>query len=175
MAAGNGHTVSWQDPDQWDQVGRHFNHLFSEKAGHDVSRVEKWARQIQDLYLELDWKMEALSTRVCPDCRDNCCVRAVIGYDFLDLLFLQLMEGKLPPAQIRKQVSSQGPVCACLTPVGCRLPRPRRPFVCTWYLCAPMKALDEKGTIQGMIQRLQSHRREMEAALYAVLQGKPVI
>ena len=168
------HTVSWQDPRVWDQVVSHFQALFS--AGHDFSPLLPHVGTIEQGYDGLDPAMDFLTRAVCPTCSDNCCGRAVIGYDFVDLLFHGLAHGQLPPAQISKMDGGDGNrVCRCLGALGCTLSRSHRPFICTWYLCAGMKSMDESGEIQGKIKAVQKARRELENELYAVLQGKPVI
>ncbi|MCP3931592.1 MAG: hypothetical protein GY705_21110 [Bacteroidetes bacterium] len=85
----------------------------------------------------LDNPMQDLCRETCPGCDDNCCIRATIYYDFKDLLFLYLYSGRLPQMQIIKQKS-----CSCpnLASQGCILPRQKRPFVCTWYICPRQKA-----------------------------------
>ena len=176
MDSETSHTVAWQSPGAWQQVTLFFSSLISGENAPDLSIARQVARGILADYETLEERLDVLAARVCPDCRDNCCARAVIGYDFPDLLFQSLVYGDLPPAQMTKVQDPQaGRICACLSPTGCRLPRARRPFVCTWYLCPPMKALDTKGDLAATVEGIKKVRKRMEAELYAVLSGKPVI
>lgn len=113
----------------------------------------------------LDDLMDALCAATCPGCRDACCRRASLWYDFKDLLFIHLSKGALPPGQARGAADR---VCKYVTPTGCVLPRSQRPFICTWYLCAAQKVHLQKMAVSKVlflnhsIAALKTARGQME-------------
>ena len=76
--------------------------------------------------------MDELARYTCTDCADPCCLRATLWYDNVDLLVMGLARSPWPVGQ---PMAEAGAPCRNLGPVGCRLPRHRRPWICTWYLC----------------------------------------
>ena len=76
--------------------------------------------------------------QVCVECRGPCCLNALVAFDFADLLLMHALSLEIPPHQIRRHDNEH---CRYLEPTGCTLERIRRPFVCTWYYCAPMLEL----------------------------------
>jgi hypothetical protein len=153
--------IPWQDPATF-QEACFFLATMDRARPRAFARVRETAAQIAGLMTQLDPEMAAMCRVTCPDCRDNCCARATIWYDFKDLLFLYFNALPLPDRQIRKQVRGGSPTCIHLTETGCDLQRLRRPFVCTWYLCERQKNMAGTHGIQAGILKSQVLRREME-------------
>ena len=73
----------------------------------------------------------------CPWCPDPCCLKANVGYDFKDLLFLHLNKVSIPPRQPKANSATS---CCYFGFKGCRLSRITRPWICTWYICPTQTA-----------------------------------
>ncbi len=130
-----------------------------DKARPDAfDRVRDAAEKIAGLMDRLDPAMTAMCRTTCPDCRDNCCARATIWYDFKDLLFLYFSRRPLPDRQIERPAG----ICTQLTAGGCALKRMQRPFVCTWYLCGAQKRMPGAERVEADLLKIQVLRRDME-------------
>lgn len=81
--------------------------------------------------------LDELCAHSCHWCPDPCCLHASIWFDFKDLLFLHFNQQPIPPAQPKASLRMP---CRYLGPIGCRLPRLTRPWICTWYLCPTQTA-----------------------------------
>jgi len=126
----------WQAEEQWEQVKLFFQ--ASIPGDPYISRIEQLVSSIITHMKDIDKTLQELCLASCPKCNDNCCIRATVWYDFRDLVFFYSREKGLPPAQITKNKNG----CCChLAENGCTVPRPDRPFVCTWYLCSSQKQL----------------------------------
>ncbi|MCG8637678.1 MAG: hypothetical protein MI863_27880 [Desulfobacterales bacterium] len=148
--------IPWQKKAEFQEVLMFFTTVSSNR-GHDLDPVRSLAGDIRMIFREMDSSLDSLCAVTCPDCRNNCCQRATIWYDFRDLLYLFFGPGSLPGSQISK--NSQ---CSCLTDTGCSLPRSRRPFVCTWYFCPDQKEGALQSGLTKKIQKLKDLRSRME-------------
>lgn len=109
----------------------------------------------------LDPFLEALCADTCPTCRDNCCGRATVWYDFRDLLGFHLNAAAIPAGQM---IPSPDRSCQYLATSGCTFPRSQRPFICTWFVCAAQK--------RAMADWPRSHRIFLLNSLDALKQGR---
>ncbi len=75
---------------------------------------------------------DELAGVTCEVCLRPCCLDARVWLDFKDLLLIHLSGQEPPPGQLRQGWWAR---CRYLTSHGCTLPRPARPWVCTWYIC----------------------------------------
>lgn len=151
--------IPWQDQAEWQQ------NLESIKDGrstgsrdqHDLMAI---AGKVRELYNSLEPLLDKLCQQSCPSCTDICCARATVWYDEKDLLFLTLAGKELPDRQIHR---IKGRDCSCLGTHGCRLPRWRRPFICTWYICPAQKALHLSvgSQIRKLIEELKAERSKL--------------
>lgn len=91
------------------------------------------AQQLHGLYPLLD----GLCRSTCRYCPDPCCLRALVWFDFGDLIFMHLQGLTIPEGQL---ISRSGETCRYCGPRGCRLPRLKRPWICIWYLCPAQSA-----------------------------------
>ncbi len=101
-----------------------------------LSPVIEVVGSIKALIASIDTSFEHLCSKICFQCSAPCCLVADVSYDFRDLLFIIMTDQELPPGQPRRK---SGEVCRYLGDAGCRIPRFRRPWICTWYLCAAQK------------------------------------
>lgn len=136
-------TGLWCSKEEWKQVEltlKQAADVYPEK----ISALTRLADQITGQYQALDKSLEMLCRKTCLFCNDICCSRASLWYDFKDLMYYFFQFNEFPENQIHKKpltsaTKNHENACCHLTPKGCHLPRNRRPFVCTWYLCPPQK------------------------------------
>jgi hypothetical protein len=159
--------IPWQQAGELEEVSIFF-HTIDRVHGLALGPVRDLAREIRDRLKDLSRRIHALCALTCRDCRDVCCRRATIWYDFRDLLYLHFAGDGLPEQQIKKVGGGEGNAAGCfhLTDRGCRLSRSERPFVCTWYLCPDQKLADPAvfNFISEQLSEVKMLRNEMETA-----------
>ena len=154
----------WADQDDWHEAHQCLDMLF-EKHGSGLDVVRDEAGRAGDKLQQLFPLFDDFCARVCPRCRAVCCLEARVAYDFKDILFLHALGLPPPPHQLRRH---DGEHCRYFEPEGCRLERILRPFICTWYYCAPMIDLfrglpaRQQRRMSGLMMEVQEHRRRME-------------
>lgn len=148
----------WRDQSSWAQVISFFKFSCREK----ILKEPVWyAGQIAQRMAIIDELFGDLCRQTCPGCKESCCHRATIWYDFNDLLFCYLYRDDLPLQQI---VKKRGEACPLLTPAGCSLPRLERPFICTWYVCPAQTTIIEQYGSTDPVRKIYSTLREMQSA-----------
>jgi len=91
-------------------------------------------------------------------------LKATVWTDFKDLLFLGLAGENFPPAQLIKSPSD---TCRYLGQKGCILPRIKRPWNCTLYLCPTQNRIlrRESSKVQKKfnqaVQAIKTGRKKM--------------
>ena len=159
-----GQWIPWQDREEWSQVVMSIPAAVA-NIGGEVNHLREIALRIKDLYSELDGLFDSLVARTCCNCTTICCTVATVWYDLRDILFLYLADSQLPRHQITRNADR---TCVNLTPQGCCLNRRKRPFICTWYVCATQKDVllrQEHGAgkeIFTNIAQLKTARNELE-------------
>lgn len=153
--------IPWQSPEAFQEAWFYLDTMDRRRPAV-FEPVRGTAGRIRQLLSGLDREMERMCGLTCPGCRDNCCARATIWYDFRDLLFLKFAGLPLPALQIEKKVQAGATVCMHLTPEGCALPRVERPFVCTWYICGAQQGIQGCGSVRGDVERVKGLRAAME-------------
>jgi len=164
------HPLPWQERSEWREIN-FFLDTIQRVHGPDLEPVRFLARRIRFLVDSLSGSFEKLCAVTCPDCRDVCCERATIWYDFKDILCLYFGLGIFPDRQIKKIPGQTRPHCVHLTKTGCLLPRNLRPFVCTWYFCPDQKNHCQDTAIPGEIIKIKKLRLEMEDAFCSITAG----
>ncbi len=135
MQEPNLHGPPWPTPALWRAANQAVAESIDRcKGAMDAAMV--LGQTIRRRIEALDNPMNALCASACHDCRDSCCSRAKVWFDFRDLIYLQLGAPAIPTDQL---IASMDQTCRYLTNIGCALPRVQRPFVCTWYVCAAQK------------------------------------
>jgi len=159
--------IPWQSNLKWQEV-IFFLDTIKRMHGPALDPVRIFAGKIGSLYDSLSDPIEQLCLATCPDCRDNCCERATIWYDFKDIFYLYFSPGIFPGSQIRKIPGQRQPCCINLTQTGCLLPRKQRPFVCTWYFCHDQKNLCQDESFSEKIEEIKLLRQEMETLFCSI-------
>ncbi len=154
----------WRTPQLW----RAANDALARAVQRHSRRLEsaiELAVGIAQGIAGLDGAMDDLCAACCNHCPQICCRQATIWYDFKDLIAIHLTGAQLPAAQITRDA---GQPCPHLAQSGCTLPRVRRPFVCTWYLCPAHMAsvrltpASGQGDLLTALSRLKNDRNMME-------------
>jgi hypothetical protein len=154
----------WSTAVLWEEVNQSLAiHL---RLYHDhLIRARTYARLIQKDFWRIYPLMDELCLKTCPTCRRTCCRRAKPYFDFRDLVYLHFCNIQPPYAQPIKNADDK---CRYLTSRGCDLPREKRPWICTWYICPDQKRLWEndffvKGQAVDMaLARIKAHRKILE-------------
>jgi len=168
--------VPWALASEWREVHRTLDYLF-ERHGPALDDVRNLARQIEAGLQPLFELFDRMAAVCCPGCRTVCCFVARVEFDFKDLLLFHALDLTPPPHQLRRLNDEH---CRYLGPDGCALPRLMRPFICTWYYCAPMLKLfrEEPPRAQRFYTQrmtaMQEARRRMEAEFIRVVTGQEV-
>lgn len=155
--------IPWQGEKEWQEIVEFFDTI--KKVHHkDLNPLYQRAETIRNLFKSLSQPMDDLCAVTCINCRDICCKKATIWYDFKDLVYLYFAFGRLPGAQIFKCKDNEGALhCGHFLPNGCILSRLERPFVCTWYLCPDQKAVitSETKTVGKPFGEIISHIKQL--------------
>jgi hypothetical protein len=167
-------SIPWGKEVQWREANASIR-LHLRRYAAELIPARRLARGQRRLLEQVAPLMETLCVETCPVCSDPCCSRADVYYDFPDLLYLQFLRLPLPDAQPRLIRNRS---CAHLAADGCALPRPCRPWICTWFVCPEQRRLLTT-RLQGLQERLaqaldiiKHHRRQIEAAyIQAVFPG----
>jgi hypothetical protein len=157
--------IPWENSEDWSQVEISVQRamLLLDSSPNELTGL---VQQIAKGYTSLESRLNRLCLATCNRCTHSCCISATIWYDLKDLLFNYLNTGLFPPQQIYRQVDG---TCCNLTPSGCRIDRSKRPFICTWYICANQKEsikgenFNNRGfDILSAIAKIQRDRKELE-------------
>lgn len=129
----NSHTLlpPWGAKALWEEAGDSINYLVNIHKDR-LTMAFNQAEQVKGHLKSLFHLLDELCFITCPWCPEPCCLRATIWMDFKDLLFFCLADEKIPPTQLIQQPAD---TCRYLGKRGCILPRIKRPWVCTLYLC----------------------------------------
>ena len=174
--------IPWRTQDQWQALTLFFNTIQKEVGQKDLVPVSRRASAICQLFAGLSRPMDDLCAATCISCREICCERATIWYDWKDLVYLYFAFGRLPSAQITRVERAGGKRCCVhFSNTGCTLSRLERPFVCTWYLCPEQKKIStsrqtgDGETLLEKIAHIKRLRREMTSRFRGIsADGLPV-
>ncbi len=109
--------------------------------------------------------LDKICRRTCPWCPDPCCIVTKVWYDFIDLVFLHLIEVPLPPGPMAYQLEEP---CRYLSSRGCKLPRLIRPWGCIQYICPTQRKNvhrhkpDDEAKIDLALNKIRDKRYQLE-------------
>ena len=161
----------WSAPEQWQEASRTLVHLIRRYRG-DLENTTAVARSIQSGLVSIFPSLDRLCIATCSRCPDPCCLTAKPWFDFRDLLFLNLLEARIPPGQPLRNFRA---TCRYIGPRGCTLPRLARPWICTWYVCPTQTAYLNKNDpplkkrLDRTLRGIKAGRMDMEAAFLRVI------
>jgi hypothetical protein len=158
----------WRNLDnKWKTSNRALGRWIESKW-NELSQARKIAREIRRHLESIFPLLDEISWDTCPWCPEPCCIVNKVWLDFEDLLFLHLLDLRIPPAQL---ITGDGDACRYLTHRGCKLPRLIRPWACTLHMCpTQMGCLGRKrpsvqSEYQSTIQSIKNRRFDMVGAL----------
>lgn len=151
--------IPWIHGYEWVEVSSSIEKTIA-AMGDEAEKLKITAHQIRTEYDNVNDDLDKACRITCVSCSEVCCMHATVWYDLRDLLYLYLVEGKLPRRQIDRH--SDGSCCR-LTSTGCNLERRRRPFICTWYICSSQRELLlQFPRIPETIRKIQNLRKQLE-------------
>jgi hypothetical protein len=109
--------------------------------------------------------LDKICRRTCPWCPDPCCIVTKVWYDFIDLVFLHLIEVPLPPGPLAYQLEEP---CRYLSTGGCTLPRLIRPWGCIQYICPTQRKNvhrrkpDDEARLDLALKKIREKRYQLE-------------
>ena len=157
--------IPWSSIREWQEV----NQVFSHQLGRNdilFHNLKILANDLQAQLASLIPILDRLGEATCRWCPDPCCTSATPWFDFKDLLYLNLLDIRIPMGQPIDDLKMR---CRYLGRRGCFLPRPVRPFICTWYLCPTQtnrlkgENSEENSYLLQTIGHVKRLRVEMEA------------
>jgi hypothetical protein len=157
---------TWALPGAWEDINGVVTYLLNHHE-HAQKHLQRDAARIDALLQLMNPLLDRLCRHTCTFCPEPCCARAIVWYDIKDLLFLHL---SLQPRPSVQPLAHGEPVCRYLGIRGCRLPRRRRPWICTHYLCPAQKkrlrrlAPSRLTLFDTVLERIKRIRRGMLAA-----------
>ena len=132
--------IHWTTNSLWQEINHSLAYVIA-RYPTQLNASVATAQQINLWFQDLFPLMEELCAATCVYCPDPCCVSARGWIDFRDLLFWHLAQIDIPAQQVRSHTND---ICRYFSPKGCQLARIRRPWICTWYLCATQTAFCRK-------------------------------
>lgn len=157
--------VGLNGPSQtWVVSNRALNRLIRRRFRHLKPAREVAARIRQELETIFPL-LDTVCRRTCPWCPDPCCIVTKVWYDFIDLIFLHLIELPLPPGPLAARLEDP---CHYLSPRGCRLPRLIRPWGCIQYTCPAQwnnlhhHSADDEKQLDLAFNRIREKRYQLE-------------
>lgn len=162
-------TILWSDPSAFAAANAAIKHLIDRHV-KKIAALRPLAETIHRMITELSPLMNDLCAHTCSFCCDPCCLSATIYFDMTDLIFRHLTSTDTPSVQ---PMQTKGDVCAYLGPKGCRQPRHKRPWICTWYICATQthrlnRMPSREVGLKAEISRIKHLRKELEARFITI-------
>lgn len=157
------HSIPWNTKALWKEANLALD-LNVSRHRHRLTDAFRLAAGLRDRLLSIFPLMDRLCQHTCPNCTDICCQHAWVWADFRDLLFYHLAGIPVPDQQL---LGRRGEHCPYAGPMGCRLDRLQRPFVCTWYVCPAQTGLlhgrpENQVHLSAMLSQIKIERRRME-------------
>ena len=160
----------WNTDGEWIEIN-HSMHYLILRYREKLQQASVLAYEVKSHLETLFPLMDRLCELTCPQCEKPCCQVAHLWFDFRDLVFLHLIGHPTPESQPQKKTKGH---CCYLCATGCSLPRIRRPWICSWYLCPDQTAiirLDGQpfhAAIETTFQRIKKIRNQMEDEFISV-------
>lgn len=129
-----------------------------------VTRIAAVIRQELEAIFPL---IDTVGQHTCPWCPNPCCIVTKVWYEFIDLIFLHLIEAPLPPGPLASRLEDP---CRYLSHRGCRLPYLIRPWGCTQYTCPTQRTNlhrcrpDDETQLDMAFVKIRGRRYQLEKA-----------
>jgi hypothetical protein len=163
--------IPWAAPASWQAANQTVDYHL-QRYRSDLKQLAILAREIKSCLHSVFPILDELCAHSCPWCPEPCCLKAVVWFDFKDLLFLHFNTLSISAAQPKATANTP---CRHLGPRGCRLPRIARPWICNWYLCPTQTAKLKKGeqhkreSMGRAIAQIKSNRNLLESEFIRII------
>ena len=153
-------------PEAWVSSNQELDRLISYHR-EDIKPAARIATVIHHELEAIFPLLDKVCRRTCPWCPDPCCIVTKVWYDFIDLVFLHLIEVPLPPGPLAYQLEEP---CRYLSPRGCKLPRLIRPWGCIQYICPTQRRNlhrrkpDDEAKLDLTLDKIRNKRYQLETA-----------
>ena len=157
--------LDYSDPEAFQAMIARIESFFQRHA-QDLAGVVERAPRVAAAFDRLDPLIQKYTAKVCPYCGTVCCANKFGFPEFGDVVVFLAMGMEIPEYDLAVDPEA---LCQFIGEKGCVLPRPRRPYRCTWYFCEPLLLQLEIGparNYRSFIQDLQ----ELSAARGDLLQ-----
>lgn len=141
--------------------------------GRTDERCRSTAREFIGVLDEAGGMILKETEAFCPSCTSVCCINRHSYHEVIDIFFITAAGGT--PPGYRPDISDLSP-CQFLGEKGCMLPRPLRPYRCTWYFCGPLLEHIRSGPARryrifsDSMMRLTEKRQELIGCYIDVLE-----
>ncbi len=140
--------------------------FFQENRG-ELQELFRLGGEYLAAFQAMDPFIQSYTARICPYCGTVCCAQRHGMPEYADVVGILAMGLELP--SYRPSLDPRGE-CQFMGPKGCVLPRPRRPYRCTWYFCDPILVEIDLATAREYRFFIQGVR-ELSRARGALLRG----
>jgi hypothetical protein len=120
-----------RDQNTYNQITRHLEEVFH-NYWHELQKVRELALKIKTGIESINPLIQQNTQKICPDCKDVCCISKHGYYNYEDLVYIHALGLKPPDYEFGR---SDPEPCQFLSEKGCSLERPFRPSGCNWYFC----------------------------------------
>ncbi len=156
--------IPWQGLKDFEEISISLDKIESvhKRLNKDLNKL---ANDIAQCFKAISNPIDEICLVTCPSCRDVCCKKATVFFDFKDLLYLHFGKRGLPSSQVSRNKEGK---CCYLSISGCRLHRLERPFICTWYFCPDQtgfrreKQAGLEDDVKALVTQIKTLRNEME-------------
>lgn len=124
----------------YTQVTLHLEESFY-RNGNMLQDVKGFAQKIHDGFEQISPLIQQNTEKICPECRNVCCISKHGYYLFEDLIYLYALGLRPPDCEFGRKETDP---CQFLSHNGCSMEQPFRPSGCTWYFCDALLEYMEK-------------------------------
>ncbi|NPA94873.1 MAG: hypothetical protein GXO58_05540 [Thermodesulfobacteria bacterium] len=125
-------------------------------------------------FQKLDPLIQSYTAKVCPYCGTVCCANKFGFPEYADVVGFLALGLEIPNYNLNV---NEEDICQFIGDKGCVLPRPQRPYRCTWYFCDPLLVQLEIGPARDYrnfikdLQELSRARGELLENFYQIWKG----
>ncbi len=166
--------LNYKEPNEfWEKI-EEIKAFFRENRG-ELESCFVLAKKVEHAFSVLDPFIESYTSRICPYCGTVCCANKFGFPEFADVVVFFALGLEVPRYDLSV---NEEDICQFIGERGCVLPRPQRPYRCTWYFCDPIIIQLDLGpakTYRKFIHELQSlsgARGELLRNFYSVWSKK---
>ena len=126
-----------------------------------LTPVFQKGEEFKNAFKQIDPFIQRYTAETCPLCGNVCCANRHGFPEYADIVGFLAMGLDIPVYDLDVD---EGALCQFIGEKGCILPRPQRPYRCTWYFCDPLLVQIDLGPIKeyrhfiSCVQELSARR-----------------